>query len=529
MYVNGIGSNSVVAIVLLAASLTAAETERDTAPPVRDPLTATAPASLPSAATLQEWHLHKDRGGPTFSGSASWRSYMAFLEHGMRRLGVIDLKRDAFSYHRWYTSDDRNAGRWSLKVDGVDVEVASYWAYSGGTSPDGVTAPLVAYDARQPPGFFTNKIVVFEIPPSPVPPGQWFRVPGFEFATNPDSFPQDSMNTADTITYDQFYQLTQATLFGNLNRTVAEVKPAGALVVFDMSPRRAAGLYTFPLPATVLGAPGLYLDRVAGARIKAAMEKGGQATLQLLSTVEETVTYFLSGVLPGRNYGKESDEMVLVISHTDGPSLTQENGPLGILGVLQQLSLIAQESRPRSVLVLLDPSHFMPPGSAPDWYERNPELAARIVASLGIEHLGQVEYKELGNDYLPTGRPELAGLMVQDNDRLIEMAIKAVTAHRLPRTLVQSPPREGQGNWFGMGKVALERKIPGFGMMGYMGPYWATTGRIDKFDSVLMARQIAAMAQLTEELMAADLRTLAVPRAPMGDVEGYVDHARGDQ
>lgn len=436
---------------------------------------------------------------------------MDFLEHGMRQLGVIELKRDTFSYDRWYASDDRNAGQWSLQLEGADVEVASYWAYSGGTGPDGVTAPLVAYDARQPPAFFANKIVVFEIPPSPEPPDQWFRVPGFEFATNPDSFPQDPMKTADTITYDQFYQLTHATLFGNLNRTVAELKPAGALVIFDMSPRRAAGLYTFPLPAAVVGTPGLYLDRVAGARVKAVMEKGGQATLKLLSTTEETATYFLSGVLPGRNHGKDSDEMVLVISHTDGPSLTQENGPLGILGMLQHLSRIARENRPRSVLVLLDPSHFMPSGSAPDWYERNPELAANIVASLGIEHLGQVEYKEVGNDYLPTGRPELSGLMVQDNDRLIAMAIKAVSAHGLPRTLVQSPPRAGQGHWFGMGKVALERKIPGFGMMGYMGPYWATTGRIDKFDSALMVRQIAAMAQLTEALMAADLRTLAVP------------------
>lgn len=503
-------------LILICTVYTPAEAGRNPAEYQDAGLTTADTASLPSVDILQAWHLRKDAGGPTFAGNPSWWSYLLFLEQGMKDRGVVDIKRETFTYQRWYTSDDRAAGKWSLQVDGTDIGVASYWAYSGETGDEGITARLVAYKPELPVSFYKDRIIVFEVPSSPETPHPWFRIPVFEHATDPESIPADPMDTTQTITYNQFYQLTYATLFGGLNRIVTESAPAGALVIFNMSHPRAAGLYTFPVPSAVLGAPGLYLDRVAGAQVKAAMKNDDRAvaTLKLVSNREETEVWFLSGVLPGRDYGKESDEMVLLISHTDGPSLTQENGPLGILGVLDHLSGHPQASRRRSILVLLDPSHFMPPGSAPDWYERNPGLAGKIVASVGIEHLGQVEYKEQGGEFLATGRPELTGLMAQDNDVLIKMAIEAVTTHQLPRTLVYSPSREEDGVWFGMGKVALERNIPGLGIMGFMGPYWATTGRLDKFDAALMVRQIAAMAQLTEGLMTADLQTIAVkPRS----------------
>lgn len=477
-------------------------------------LTALNSAYLPSADRIQEWHAFKDRGGPTLAGSPSWKTYLEFLEKKFREEGLLDIKRDSVTYRRWYTSDDKIANRWSLVVDGEAVDVASYWAYSGSTGASGTTAPLIYYDVKQPPPSIQGRIVVFEIPPSPRPPGAWFRMPGFEFATDADSFPKDSLNSEDTVTFSQWYQLTYATIFGKLDKIVAEGKPAGSLVIFDMGPERLKGLYTFPLPAAALGVPGLYVDRVAGRKVKEAALRGHPATVRLLASEEDAEAYYLSGILPGRNYGREGDEFVLLITHTDGPSLTQENGAFGVLGVVEYFSRIPREQRPRSLLVLLDPSHFMPRGRAPDWFRLNPGLAAKIVASVGIEHLGQREYRERGNEFGPTGRPELAGLFAQDNDRLIQMAIQAVETHRLPRTLVQSPPRKGQGVWYGMGKVALERRIPGYGIMGYMGAHWASAAHLATFDKDLMVRQVAVMTQLTGALMEANLRDIAVPQSP---------------
>ena len=72
---------------------------------------------LPAPDVLQKWSVLKDEGGPTFAGSPSWKSYMAFLEKGFRERGLIDIQKDSSTYTRWFTSDERKKGDWSLSVD----------------------------------------------------------------------------------------------------------------------------------------------------------------------------------------------------------------------------------------------------------------------------------------------------------------------------------------------------------------------------------------------------------------------------
>ena len=51
-------------------------------------------ASLVSADEIQRWHVEKDEGGPTFSGSPAWLDHMAFVEAALRKRGVVDLTRE---------------------------------------------------------------------------------------------------------------------------------------------------------------------------------------------------------------------------------------------------------------------------------------------------------------------------------------------------------------------------------------------------------------------------------------------------
>jgi hypothetical protein len=462
---------------------------------------------MPTPEELQKWHALKDVGGPTFSGSPSWQAYMTFLENGFREHGLVDITKDRFTYTRWFTSDDQKDGQWSLSVDRKKIPVASYWAYSGSTDSQGVTAPLTYYDPKKPPATIEGKIVIFEIPvlPDPLPP--MFQAAGFEFASDPDT------RSTNRFTLDQWYQSNYVTRFSGFGEILTSGKAAGGLVILDMGPQRAAGMYTFPLTSpSDLGIPGLYLDRAAGASVKEAAAKGSQATLKLVAHKEKAQAFLLSGYLPGRNYGKEDDEVVLLASHTDGPNISQENGALGILGVIKYFSRIAQKERARTLLVLLDPQHYMPGGHHVDWYELHPRAASKIVASTGIEHLGQREYIEKGGDFLPSGEPEQTLIFVQDNDALIKLVIKAVRDNGLPRTLVQCPPRGGQGMWYGMGEVAVKRKIPGCAISANMSAYWSTEARIEAFDKDLCWKQIAVGVQLTGELMKADLKEIAVPQ-----------------
>lgn len=457
---------------------------------------------LPTADQVQDWHERKDSMGGTFSGSPSWHNYHDILETGFRQLGLVDIAIDSFSYTRWYSSDNPEDDQWTLEIDGENIPVAAYWPYSGGTDAQGVSAELVYYDRDNPPDI-EGKIVVFDIPPMETVMPARFLSAGYEYATNPESL--------EGPTFDQFYQIYYVTRFGRLHDVAQKGKAAGSIIVFDMGPGRAAGLYTYPLPDKPTGVPGIFFDRIAGKKVMAAALEGRQATLTLLAKTEEVEPHFFAGYLPGKNYGQENDEIILMLTHTDGPNITQDNGGLGILSVVHYFAQIPQELRPRTLLVLLDPQHFMPGRHPTDWYELYPETSAKIVASIGIEHLGQRGFMEIGDDFIPTGQPETMNIFAQDNDKLIELAIQAVKDNSVPQVLVQSPPRGGQGQWHGLGEVALKRKLPGFGATSSMSAYWATAAHIDKFDKDHFLKQAALLAQLTGGLMTADLDEIALP------------------
>ncbi|MGI9308444.1 MAG: hypothetical protein ACR2P6_04210 [Gammaproteobacteria bacterium] len=471
-------------------------------------VTAIDPQLLPDPDLVQAWHEHKAEGIHTFTGSPSWQDFMTVVEGGMEAAGVTDIIRDTFSYKRWYTSDDPGANKWSLSIAGENIPVASYWAYSGSTGEDGVTAPLVVYDKKHPPESMAGKIVVFQIPALEEPLPSLFQPAGYEFATD-----KDTLHSNDILAANQWYQTNYVTRFGRFNAIVKNSGAAGALVIFNMGPERTAGLYTFPmLEPGITGVPGLYIDKVAGEQVLQAAATGAEATLRLLAQREEVEGHFFTGFLPGRNYGKDNDEYVFLITHADGPNLTQDNGGFALLSIVQYFSNIPEAERPRTLAIMLDSQHFTPHRHMDDWYAMHPEIVERIVATIGVEHLGQREYVERDGHFVQSGLPETTFVFAQDNDRLIGAAIEGVKAFSVPRTMVQSPPRGGQGNWSGMSDVSVKKNYPGYGISTNMSAYWSTRAGIDTFDKNLFIKQVGLAAHLTGTLMTLTVDELAIPK-----------------
>ena len=234
-------------------------------------------ALLPSADEIYQWHVSKDELGPTFAGSPSWLNFMSIVEEHLATSGVVDVVKDTYSYQRQITSLYYDEGQWSLKIGDDNIDVASYWAYSGSTGPDGVTAPLVLYEKGMPLDELKGKIVVLEVPALPADRGPMFEEAGYEFATD-----AEQINSNSQLSSNQWYQSNYVMRFGQFDVIVQESGAVGALVIFSMGPGRAAGLRTFPLlkPGFV-GAPGLYLDNVNGARVKQAALEGKEATITL--------------------------------------------------------------------------------------------------------------------------------------------------------------------------------------------------------------------------------------------------------
>jgi hypothetical protein len=182
------------------------------------------------------------------------------------------------------------------------------------------------------------------------------------------------------------------------------------------------------------------------------------------------------------------------------------------------MSKIPQAHRQRTLMVFLDCRHFMPGAeqafAAQDWFARNPESRDSIVAMIGMEHLGQIEYWEDNDILAESGRVYASHIWTTDNSNMVDLAVKAVTDNRLPSAFVRNVARpgvhgRGQGRWYGMAKSAPALKIPGIAIMGIMGAYWGTSSGIGRFDASLFRQQVATFVQLTGELMNADLATLS--------------------
>ena len=467
-----------------------------------------------SSEDYYQWHRFKDEGGPTFSGSPAWRRYLRFLEEQLREYGVTDLVKNTWTYQRWFTSEWPGNGDWGLVSNGDLVRVGAYAPYSGSTSPERITAELVYYDESSPPENIEGKIVVFRTSPHPSPPfpeiyREILTFTDYEYLADPETFPPlfTTVPVSQAVHFDtpwQFWALK------TMLRVLTEGKAAGGVVVFDMSYDRLSGFYPlveYPLQ----NVPTLFLDRVAGAKVIEDAKKGSMATLRLVAQVEMAETYQLIGYLPGRDYGTERDERVMLLSHTDGPSISQENGALGLLAIVANIAQIPQKDRPRTLMVFLDNRHFMPEMewgfSQEDWFSRHLEEKRSLVGQIIMEHLGEMEYKEDGEAFLPTGRAEPTLLFTRNDPVLIGKAIEVVKESNWPRVMVKCPERKGihgesQGRWIGLGEVALEYDVPAYAAFGGMGAYWETNSGLDRFDKHLFAIQVEAMTQLTNELMA---------------------------
>ena len=205
---------------------------------------------------------------------------------------------------------------------------------------------------------------------------------------------------------------------------------------------------------------------------------------------------------------------MLLVTHSDGPNLTQENGTLGILALVREFAQRPQADRPRSLRVLLDPQHYSPGRHLIDWYEMHPQVMQRVVAVLGVEHIGQREYGESEQGYGLTGRAEPWLIYARNDTAMIEAAIDAINTSGVPRTELRVPEKKGQGRWTGLAEVALKRYINGYATLSNMSGYWGTSAGIESFDAELGVLQIDTLVLLLDVLMSAPAQ-VGVAAAPL--------------
>ena len=499
-----------------------------------------------------DWHLFKAKCGPTYAGSSGWKQFTDFLVSKLPEFGAVDLDFVDIPYDHYIVDDwpdrkthmpDSGVAVEKLVTDGVAVPViASYGMTSGSTPPGGTTARLLFYDPAKPPAEadIAGKILVFQTVPYPAPPYSNAFLDNYTLSDyewrSPGTW-EPLFKTVPTSVSTSYHSRWVWSQLNGFSAIGIRGKAAGIVAVYDLSPGAAFGLaqrsvYTpdakAGLGATYVNCPTLTLDRVNGAKVVTDARAGKMGTLTLTARFQRDTGKAILASLPGVNYGTPCDEQVLIGTHTDAMSLIEENGGLGLLGIMSYFNRLPRAARARTIVFYFDCRHFMPGGEASwpqyDYYAIHPDRLKPIVATIGVEHMGgrqTVESGPGGDHYTySSARPEDGGVITSlmdvynNNMWLIEAIARAATDNRWPRVdvkagnvgpgvnggfqgTVKSPMNKGRG--FG---------IPGIGLAGdWPGAWTQTYAQVDTeagpagFDKDYFVQQVAGLSQLAGEFM----------------------------
>lgn len=396
-----------------------------------------APERLANQDELWSWIERLNAFGPRLTGSPAHAASIDMIAEELQSLGLT-VQRDTHVMTRW------TAIRTGLKLDGnVDLEVASPFAYSGETTAEGVTAPLI-WMGEKPKSLAAaaGKIAVVPVKNSSI--GMLIRDLMFtRKAFYPDRADADFSGTVTT-------PLLSGLTPGIDLKAASAAGVLGVICVFqDMSEDSARDEYN-PFTTPYGGCPALWVGPKAGAQLKAACERGAQATLVLEAELKadvpsDTVFAVLEGSSP--------DETLIVNTHTDGPNACEENGPAGLLAMAQYMSRLPIEQRRRSVVFAFITGHFQLPQfgehenqATSRWLDDHPELwdgkpgHRKAVAGITVEHIGCREWKDNAakSASVPTGKLERE-LVYTTNGVMDQVYADAVKGRTKIRALTVSP------------------------------------------------------------------------------------------
>ena len=410
---------------------------------------------------------------------------------------------------------------------------AGYMPYTGLTDAAGVTAPLVV----EKPGFLKELIpllnLLFPFKFKPRHRGKIVAVcvPSVKF---PKWFLKYlSRNSRSDFSHWAPYRRTIVLeLLAPCPNKAADAGVRGLVLVLDMSPSHAEKQYlpfSRPVPQPVgQGVPGIHVDCTELDDLEAHAASGGDATIVLRGAVEpEATSEHLLYTLPGALAADPTrDEIVLVQTHTDGPSAIEENGVMALIALAHRFAAMPIADRRRTLKFLFATGHFVKEieGAKDVIQANNPPWLQRTKVSVAIEHLGTKEWVDDCEDgyrvrttaQAASQRDEPALLFVTGGEHPLEKLAHSV----LPKARrIVLPSRDRmlrlKRKFFGEGQYVACTGVPTVGylpnpnyMFSYADPGGAMQrGHLEKLDPARMKTELDAFWDLTHTLVTDALGT----------------------
>lgn len=428
--------------------------------------------------------------GPRLTGNAAHLAFVSFIAEELRAMG-LEVQQEAQPFTRW------EATRSAIAVsDGhggeVQLPVTSEYPYSSATEPAGISAPLVyggVVGAELHDRDYRGAIAYLDCPVAPLDFGAMYT--DVKLYGSLEVFPQRIVPAAGQVVsapnLDAYAQRgARAVVLGWTN--ISEAQASGQYVPFNRPPQTI---------------PALWVGAEAGARLRdlGARRAAGRLILEA-KTDPGAKSPSIHAFVPGT-----SEELVIVTTHTDGPNVVEENGPLAMLAMARRLLRTPYSSRRRSVLFLFPSGHFVGPVDRSTEYflENHPKVRERAVAGMAVEHLGCMEWQDNSRgEYAPTGNSETS-LIFAHGRGMSDIAWRAAAESSDRRGAVVRPAKLAY--FFGEGRALASAGIPTIGFLPAPSYLLATgpRGHIDKIDRALFAAQVALCQDLLGRILTANL------------------------
>jgi hypothetical protein len=445
---------------------------------------------LPSAAEVRADYQRMVDFGPRLPGYEEHLEFCDWIEDEFVKAGLELLPTDQIPYRRW------RPGATSLEIGGKTYDPATTYVRVPGTPPGGITAPLIL----EGDGPVDGKIVLVEANvPTPRKAGLFIAMSDYWQWRGHTAF-EGAAEEFDRFAFTDWPSI----------KPYAE-QGAEAVIFISRAPREEVEGNWSPHQGAVQPIPGLVLDRDMGAELKALAASQPNATLKLEASWKDTYVPQITGILPG-----ESDDVIVINSHTDGQNAFEENGAVALVHMARHFaSLSGKEKLKRTLVFLAWPGHMAIPSNRPDdrdtlpeqfgWFTSHRDLFERTVAAVTIEHLGATRWADdPEKGYHATGDSDFYAIWttlgaMQD---LCKVALKKsdLQRHALLRPPVQVTP----------GVAWHHRGVPH--VAGISAPKYlvrvSENGDIDKLDPKLAARQTAFYADVVKMLDTADPQAL---------------------
>jgi hypothetical protein len=382
-------------------------------------------------------------------GEPGGRAAEDFIYRKFREFGLTDVRKEPVDITRW------EAKEWNLVVrtESGDEEIPSFYTLNTGFTPaEGITAEMVYIGSGSPEDFLLydvkDKIAVIDMEFATLPIFPLMLLKGY-YSYDPDKtfewwWSQPAIWVRKNWNVD-----------GDLEKSAYEMaRKNGALAVVWILKDQPTNINTHygPYDGVMKDLPALYVGKKDGERLRELLAGGAvNGTVLLTGTKRPGVMHNVHGVLPGK-----SDEVMLITSHHDSPFngyVEDGTGIAMVLSLAKYFSEIPREQREKTLVFLASSGHFYGSKGIETWLENHgDDIVPRTVMNLNIEHVAAREFVE-GEEggFTETGYPQLAGIFIDNNEKMKDAIKTAVVANDLKRSAIiaidalgKDPPGEGR-------------------------------------------------------------------------------------